>query len=223
MSAGPDFICIDMCNGWLSIDKVADLLTVRSGACSRYVRLAAGATHDVAGQLLDAGADGLVLAHVSSADATRAWVDACLFPPEGSRGMGSTGRAGHWGLAPREEYLATGLAAAASRPTISIMIEDRQAIAGIAEIAAVPGVHQLVVGTADLGLAYGKDVAGFERAVDAVAAACRTSGKSAGIALGAPGRAAEMVQRGFDTIFLSNDLTLLARAAETAFAAARGQ
>jgi hypothetical protein len=32
MSAGADFVCIDMCNGWLSIDKVADLLAVRSGA-----------------------------------------------------------------------------------------------------------------------------------------------------------------------------------------------
>jgi 2-keto-3-deoxy-L-rhamnonate aldolase RhmA len=223
MSAGADFVCIDMCNGWLSIDKVADLLAVRSGACSRFVRLAAGASQDIAGQLLDAGADGLVFAHVSTAVAARAWTEACLFPPEGSRGMGSTGRAGEWGLASRNEYLATGSATSPRRPMISVMVEDLQAVAEVDAIAAIPAINQLVVGTADLGLAFGEDNAGVEHALDAVAHACQRHGKSAAIALGSPDRAAEMVQRGYDAIYLSNDLTLLARAAALAFSTARGE
>ena len=219
-AAAPDFVCIDMCNGWLSIEKVAELAAVRGDGVRTLVRLSAGATSDVAGQLLDAGAQGLVFAHVSSPLQALEWVAATRFAPIGTRGMGSTGRAGNWGLGTREQYLGTSGQQSAVVPTVAIMIEDARAVTAVTDIAAVAGVDQLVVGSADLALAF-PDQLRYRQAIDAVAAACRQQGISAGIAVGSAEQVAGLADRGFDSFYLSNDLTLLARAAQREFRLAR--
>ncbi len=219
-AAGADFVCIDMCNGWLSIDRVADLLAHAAQPGPRLVRLAAGSPTSTAGQVLDAGADGIVLPHVNSVDDARHAVAAALFPPDGTRGMGSTGRAGRWGLVTTGDYLATGRLDGAP-PFISVMIETAESVRQAAELAKIDGVSQLLIGTADLGLDLGHDTALLDDAADEVLRACLPARVSAGIAVGRPEDALRYVRRGFDMVYISNDLTLLARSAQACFAAAR--
>jgi 4-hydroxy-2-oxoheptanedioate aldolase len=219
LAAGADFVCIDMCNGWLGVDRVADLLAF-GGTGTRLVRLAADAGPEVVGQLLDAGADGIVIPHITSVGQARDMVGGALFAPEGSRGMGSTGRAGGWGLQPTADYLATGRLDGRP-PHIAIMIESAEAAEVIDELAAIPGVTQLLIGSADLGLALDHDADRVARVSDEVVRACAKFGLSAAIATGTAPDAVVCAGRGFDTIYLSNDLTLLARSARDCLAAVR--
>jgi 2-keto-3-deoxy-L-rhamnonate aldolase RhmA len=218
-AAGADFACIDMCNGHLSIESVSALLA-HAAAGPRFVRLAADAHPAVVGQVLDGGADGIVIPHVSSAEEAKSFVKAALFPPDGHRGMGSTGRQGRWGLESSSAYLDRGRLSG-SPPRISIMIESVDALEQLDELARIAGVSQLLVGTADLGLQLGHDAKALARATDRVAAASAKHELSAAIAVGRPADVARFRSQGFDTFYLSNDVTLLARAAQRAYAEAR--
>lgn len=220
-AAGADFVCIDMCNGWLGIDQVSALLAYRTGAGPRLVRLAADAAPSQVGQLLDAGADGIVVPHVESLAHARKMVAAAFFVPAGTRGMGSTGRAGQWGLAPLSTYLDGGRLDA-NPPYISVMIESAEALEEVEELAQIPGVSQLLIGTADLGAELDRDPGRIAQAGEDVLRACAKNGLSAGVATGTAEDGARYVAAGFDAIYLSNDLTLMARSAQQCFGAARG-
>jgi 2-keto-3-deoxy-L-rhamnonate aldolase RhmA len=218
-AAGADFACIDMCNGHLSIESVSNLLA-NAATGPRLVRLAADARPAVVGQLLDAGADGVVVPHVESPEQAEQFVAAALFPPDGHRGMGSTGRQGRWGLESVSDYLDRGRLGG-SVSSIVIMIESIDALEQLDELAQLAGVSQLLVGSADLGLELGHDAQALTRATTRVAAACAEHGLSAAIAVGRPADVGRLHAQGFDTFYLSNDATLLARAAQDAYLQAR--
>ncbi len=218
-AAGADFACLDMCNGLLSLESV-DTLLAHAAPGARLVRLASDANPALIGQLLDAGADGVVVPHVDSADRAREYVGAAFFPPVGCRGMGSTGRQGRWGLEGTADYLTRGQHHATG-PQITIMVESADALAQVDELAEVSGIAQLLVGSADLALELGHDPQALERATRRVATACVQRGLSAAIAVGRPADVARYHAQGFDTFYLSNDATLLARAAQTAYREAR--
>lgn len=218
-AAGADFACIDMCNGCLSIESVSTLLA-HAAAGPRLVRLSPDSHPSVVGQLLDAGADGVVVPHVDSPEQVEDFAKAALFAPEGHRGMGSTGRRGNWGLDGITDYLAHGRLAGGA-PPIAIMIESIGALKQLDRLAAVMGVSQLLVGSADLGLELGHDAQALERATRRVAESCAERGLSAAIAVGRPSDVARYRPAGFDTFYLSNDVTLLARAAQRAYLLAR--
>jgi 2-keto-3-deoxy-L-rhamnonate aldolase RhmA len=219
IAAGADFACIDMCNGHLSIESVSNLLA-HAAVRPRLVRLAADARPAVVGQLLDAGADGIVVPHVDSPEQAEQFVAAALFPPDGHRGMGSTGRQGRWGLESVSDYLDRGRHGG-DGPSISIMIESVDALEQLDELAGLAGVTQLLVGSADLGLELGQDATAMARATTRVAGACAKHRLSAAIAVGRPADVGRLHADGFDTFYLSNDVTLLARAAQSAYLQAR--
>lgn len=218
-AAGADFACIDMCNGCLSIESVGTLLA-NAAAGSRLVRLAMDARPSVVGQVLDAGADGVVVPHVETPERAEEFAKAALFPPDGRRGMGSTGRQGNWGLDGVAGYLARGRLAT-SDPPIAIMIESTGALERLDELAEVAGISQLLVGCADLGLELDHDARALERATTRVAEVCTRHALSAAIAVGRPGDVGRYRAQGFDAFYLSNDATLIARAAQGAYLEAR--
>jgi 2-keto-3-deoxy-L-rhamnonate aldolase RhmA len=218
-AAGADFVCIDMCNGCFSIESVSGLLAYGTPG-PRLVRLSADAHPSVVGQLLDAGADGVVIPHVDSPERAEEFVKAALFPPDGHRGMGSTGRQGNWGLDGVPAYLSRGRLPD-SVPPVSIMIESRRALEQLDQLAAVAGVSALLVGSADLGLELGFDADALQKATRRVAEACRQHGLSAAIAVARPADVGRYHAHGFDTFYVSNDATLLARAAQEVYIQAR--
>ncbi|MBC8240584.1 MAG: hypothetical protein H8E30_08910, partial [Alphaproteobacteria bacterium] len=84
---GYDWLFIDMEHSPLSLETVADItLAGLDAGCTPIVR-ASSHLHHHASRPLDAGAQGIVVPHVNTADEARRVVDQCLYPPIGHRSM----------------------------------------------------------------------------------------------------------------------------------------
>ena len=111
-------------------------------------------SHDgyYANRILDAGAMGVVAPHVNSAEEARAIVKACKFAPFGERSV-----AGNWPQLGFQSYPADQVRRLLNETTtVIVMLETPEAVEHAEEIAAVPGVDILHIGTTDLCDAMGK-------------------------------------------------------------------
>jgi 4-hydroxy-2-oxoheptanedioate aldolase len=100
-------------------------------------------------QLLDIGAQSLLIPMVDTAEQAEAMARAVCYPPHGVRGVAAQTRAGRWGRIP--DYLAT----ARSELCLIVQIESVIGLSNVDEIAAVDGVDALFVGPADLAASLG--------------------------------------------------------------------
>jgi 4-hydroxy-2-oxoheptanedioate aldolase len=153
----------------------------------------------------------------SAADARRA-VEACLYPPAGSRSFGPV-RAG---LRDGPGYFAT----ANDRVAVIPMIETAQALAEVEQIAATPGVDALFVGPFDLSIALGLtpgDNDGtpvFDEAIAAISAAARRAGVATAVLSNA--RVAPLrIRQGFQMVSVATDINILSVAARADLDAVR--
>ncbi len=129
----------------------ACLLAARAAGIATLVRVPDASPATILG-VLDSGAAGVVVPHVTSVAMARALADAVRYVP-GGRDIAGTTRAGHYGLRPLAEHRR----AAAAEVTLVCQIEDREGVEQFDAIAAVEGVDALFVGRADLSLSYGRD------------------------------------------------------------------
>jgi 4-hydroxy-2-oxoheptanedioate aldolase len=113
---------------------------------------------------LDAGATGVVVAHVLDPADAAAAVDAAHYPPQGHRGLALTTRAGRFGTA----ALADHLDRAARETLVFVQIEDAEAVPKAKEILSADGVDGVLIGSGDLSISLGHP---GEPACDAVLAA----------------------------------------------------
>jgi 4-hydroxy-2-oxoheptanedioate aldolase len=127
---------------------------------------------------LDAGAVGIVVAHVNGPEEAHAAVAAAHYPPRGRRGLALTTRAGHYGVAALADHLERAL----EETVVIVQIEDAEAVAQAPEILAVEGVDAVLVGETDLSVSLGRP--GDPRHPDVVAAS--TAITSAAHARGVP-------------------------------------
>lgn len=151
---------------------------------------------------LDAGAAGVMVPRVESADEARAAVSHMRYPPDGDRGVAHMHRARGWGLGAEAE------------PLCVIQIETRGSVEQAREIAAVEGVHVLFVGPADLGAALGTTDLPLREIIDAAEA----EGKAPGIMTRSREDAVRALDQGFRFVAISSDSFFLAQAARAAAA-----
>jgi len=163
---------------------------------------------------LDAGMEGIMFPCVNTADEARAAVDACRFPPRGSRGAGlAATHAAAYGRK-SEQYLRE----FEDKMVIICQIETAQAVANIEEIAAVDGVDMLFVGPYDLSGSIGKlgqfsDLevkAQFELARDKI----KASGKWLGCISSGAEQTNEMFAAGFDFLVCAAETSLVSSGAD---------
>src|SRR4030095_4982025 len=96
-------------------------------------------------QLLDIGAQNLLVPMVDTPEQARALVAATRYPPEGVRGVGAAvARASRWGA--RRDYLG----AANDEVCLLLQAETVAALGNLEAICAVDGVHRVVIRPADL-------------------------------------------------------------------------
>jgi 4-hydroxy-2-oxoheptanedioate aldolase len=101
-------------------------------------------------QLLDIGAQTLLVPMIESAEQAAATVAAMHYPPHGVRGVGaSLARASRWGQV--ENYLKT----ASDELCLLLQIENRAGLDNLEAIATTPGVDGIFIGPADLAAALG--------------------------------------------------------------------
>jgi len=160
-------------------------------------------------QVLDSGAQGVIVPLINSATEAERAVKAAKYPPQGIRGFAFC-RANNWG-ADFDEYALK----ANQNTTVIVMIESRQAVKCINEILSVEGVDGVFIGPYDMSGSYG--VTGqishpdIVKACRTVSAACEKHGKSAGLHIVRPDekQIKEAVQAGFTFIALGMDTVFL--------------
>ena len=160
-------------------------------------------------RVLDAGAAGVMVPWVSTAEEAAAAAQSMRYFPDGIRGAATLIRANGFGRNV-EDYLQN----ANDNLLTVVQIETRQAVDDAAAIAAVEGVDVLFVGPFDLSIGLGIrgqfDHPQFVAALEQVVAGARAAGKAAGILLQRPDQMAATVERGFTFIALGSDGALVA-------------
>ena len=181
-AAGFDWLFLDMEHGTMSLDACAQIATAALNAGIAPIARVPSGQYSIATRALDNGCLGIVMPHVDTAAEAREVVEKLKYPPVGHRSMGGIGP--HYGL----RNASTGDAAKALNAAnlTVVMLETPTAIANAEEIAAVPGVDVLLIGTNDLCAEMGiHGDFGNDRVADAYAkmiAACKKHDKFPGMA-----------------------------------------
>ncbi|HUU34300.1 MAG TPA: aldolase/citrate lyase family protein [Vicinamibacterales bacterium] len=131
--------------------------------------------------VLDLGATGVLAPHVRSVADARQVLAACRYR-DGARSFSNSARAGDYGALTMPELVEQADTATA----VLCQIEDREAVAAVADIAAIDGLDCLFIGRADLALSYGAtnmSDAVVVAAVERVCAAGRAAGRPVGMFL----------------------------------------
>jgi 4-hydroxy-2-oxoheptanedioate aldolase len=215
--AGFEFVVIECEHAGLGLETVQNhLRAARAHELGTLVRVPAG-DHGFVQRVLDIGADGVLVPHISDAAAAAHAVSAVRFPPDGHRGMYPASVAAEFGAhgLPGVRELTHAL----NRNTVlAVMIEESSAVDQIEAIAATRGVDLVVVGPSDLSASLGaigdpKDPR-LADAVRKVFKACREAGVKFGMPVDHGGyklSAAELREQGAwfltggsDSVFLLN-------------------
>lgn len=218
--AGFDFVVIDMEHAPHGMD-LAYRLMFAAQACgmAALVRLPDQTGSEIQ-RLLDGGADGLLVPRVDSLETAARITRQMVFSPRGERGLGSTSRAGRWGLLPMSDYVRRGN----DECLRMVQLEDWDTLHQAADYLALPDVGGVFLGLGDLFLSSGKPATDpqVQALVAAVHKAAIDAGKLSGIAAASPQEARRYLDLGYSLVMVSNDATLFGKAAQAAVAETMG-
>ena len=149
---GFDWVLIDCEHGTITLETV-ELMVMAAEASdvTPIVRPRSNNAQDVV-EVMDRGAAGVQVPHVTNAAAARAAVEAVKFHPLGRRGLAAGTRASGYGY----RGSAGDFVAAANRETlVCVQIEDEAAVENIDEILRVEGIDVFFIGPSDLSQSMG--------------------------------------------------------------------
>lgn len=159
---------------------------------------------------LDAGAAGVIIPRVHTAEQAAAAVAASWYPPKGVRGAGP-GRASLYGL-----DRVTGMQEALDRTLVAVQIESAEAVENLASILAVEHLGMVFVGPNDLSHSLGRPPeADLRRLIDQVLARAQAAGVRTGILAATPELVDRYRRAGVSLILTGSDLALLAAGAHS--------
>ncbi|MFD3484833.1 HpcH/HpaI aldolase/citrate lyase family protein [Streptomyces sp. NPDC058665] len=209
--AGYDFVVVDMEHSPMTLEAAYRTTTVAHGLGTRVlVRVPdRGGSHIQ--RVLDMGVDGILVPHVSSAEQAAEAVGSMLFPPRGTRGLGTTSRAGTWGLDTTADYLRRG-----DEETLRIpQLEDLSALENAEAILDTPGLNAVFLGTGDLTLSSGLPPGDplLARLTGELLRSAAARGVPCGTAVRDAPAAARAAEQGFSYVMVSNDAHIFGDAA----------
>jgi 4-hydroxy-2-oxoheptanedioate aldolase len=218
---GVDYVCVDQQHGIIGYDAMVPMLqAIDAGGAAPITRVLSGDPYGIM-KSLDAGAWGVIVPLVNSADDARSAVAACRYPPRGVRSYGPSRAAGVIGSGDPEVLDAEVMC--------FVMVETREALDRVDEIAATPGLDGIYVGPSDLALSLGLtptlEIREDEHAeaIERVREACARNGIAAGIQSPSGEWARRHAEAGFDMVTVATDASLLRGAALSELAAVRGE
>jgi 4-hydroxy-2-oxoheptanedioate aldolase len=169
----------------------------------------------IIGKVLDGGAMGVICPMVNTREQAEAFVSACKYPPAGKRSNGPI-RAAFYGEASSYQ------ARANDEILVIPMIETQEALDNLDAILDVKGIDGIYVGPSDLGFSLGmvpvldreepKILEIYERLVRET----KKRGLFAGLHNATPAYAVRMIRMGFQLVTITNDSSLMAKAAKEA-------
>ena len=209
-ACGFDWLFIDLEHGPFDLESCQQVaIAALTQGITPLVRVASLDGH-LSTRVLDAGAQGIVLPHVNTAEEARELVDICKFPPEGHRSAGGGLAQGRFEPMGPEELLG-----GINREMLLVaMIETPEAGERADAIAAVPGIDVLLIGTNDLSTGMGipgqHDHPRVNKVYEQVNAACRKHAKTAGMGGSyQPAMIERRVREGMRFILCGSDLTFM--------------
>lgn len=176
--SGYDWVAVDLEHGSFSLNQLPDIFrALELNDTLPLVRLAQGHIKDCK-QALDAGAAGVIVPMVESAEQLQKVKAACSWPPAGTRGVGFS-RANLFGknfVAYNEE---------AQKPFLVAMIEHINAVENLESILEVKGLDAILVGPYDLSASMGItskfEESQFEKIMSRILGLCKQYQVPAGI------------------------------------------
>jgi 2-keto-3-deoxy-L-rhamnonate aldolase RhmA len=193
------------------------LLAARAAGTAGIVRVASAA--DIL-RVLDCGAAGVLVPHVSSARQAREIAAACRYR-NGRRGYSGSSRAGGYGAGKVWDHVDRSDAAT----TVIAMIEDPEALEDIDAILAVEGLDGVFIGRGDLTVALGaaaNDAPAVKAAVETVMGAAQRAGKPVCVMVGAAAEAKGFREMGASAFIVSSDQGFLRKIAAQTLAEMAG-
>lgn len=173
--AGYDFVLLDLEHVLVSPDQLQHAIRAcELGGCAPWVRVPE-VDEKLIGRVLDAGARGVMISRLETAEQAARAVAAARFPPLGRRGI-TGGRVTGFGKTALPDYIEQ-----ANRDILVVpMIESDAGVRALPQILAVPGISLVMEGALDLALDLGlgphpqhPDV--WQRLLD-IAHCCETAG-----------------------------------------------
>jgi 4-hydroxy-2-oxoheptanedioate aldolase len=164
-------------------------------------------------QLLDVGAQNIIVPMIDGPAEAAAAVAATRYPPEGIRGVGSAlARASRWNRI--SDYLVT----AGTTVSLTVQVETVAGLEHLGEIADVDGVDAVFIGPADLAASMGKlgqpEHPDVMATIEAALATIVEHGKRAGVNAFNESVARRYLRAGASFVLVGADVALLARGAE---------
>jgi 4-hydroxy-2-oxoheptanedioate aldolase len=213
-------ICATMGFDWLLFDSehapndlsslLAELQASAAYPVHPIARVPIGETWIIK-RYLDIGFSTILVPLVNTQAQAAGLVKAMHYPPEGVRGVGSSGaRVTRWNAVP--DYLDW----ANDQVCLLVQVETREALENLDSIANTKGVDGVFIGPADLSASLGHrgnpghpDV---QAAISDAIARINKAGKAGGILVGDEAAARRYLDAGFLFVAVGSDVHLLARA-----------
>lgn len=221
-----DAVCAELCAAagfdWLLLDAehgpndlrslLSQLQAVAPYASHPVVRLRVGDTHLIK-QVLEIGAQTLLIPMVETAEQASALVAAMQYPPAGVRGVGAAlGRSSRWNRMPA--YLKQ----AGEQMCLLVQIETLRGLENLKAIASVPGVDGVFIGPADLSASMGHlGEMGHPEVLETIEQCMRdiqSANKAAGILMGDEKLVRRYLELGCTFVAVGADNILLSQAAD---------
>jgi 2-keto-3-deoxy-L-rhamnonate aldolase RhmA len=214
-AVGFEFVVIDEEHApWDRVTIDGALLAARASGTAGIVRIAEPTAAKVL-SVLDDGATGVLVPHVSSAAKAREIASACRYRG-GRRGFSNTTRAGNYGAVGVWDHVK----AQDDSVTFIAMIEDPEALDEIDAILAVEGLDGVFIGRGDLTVALGAPAMDAPVILDAcntIIAAARKAGKPVAMMVGNADDARRFGEMGATTFIVASDQTFMRQAAIKAY------
>jgi len=209
--AGFDWLLVDLEHGSGSeATLLADLQAMNGSGVRAMVRVESGERLRI-GRALDAGAHGIMVPRITSADQAAQVARFLRFPPQGVRGVALGTRGAGFGR------VAVADVSRLNEDVLGIMqIETLESLESVDAIAAVDGADVLFIGPSDLSVALGipgqLDHPRFREALERIVDAARRHNKAVGTLLRNAQQVEATVRQGITFIGISSEASLLANA-----------
>jgi 4-hydroxy-2-oxoheptanedioate aldolase len=217
--AGFDFVIVDMEHTGMDVIRVQTLLQAIGNTPARPMVRVGEISEMLIKQVLDAGAESIMVPHVQSGEDAARIVRYARYAPAGIRGV-TAARAAQYGLT-FHEY------SRRANDSIGIVaiIEDRPGFENAEEIIQTEGIDAIVAGPWDLAASLGFFGEPHHPEVEAAIEEIFRLSANAGKPVASYGESAEEVEgwrnRGADILILGEDYTLLLAKAQTELASLR--
>jgi 4-hydroxy-2-oxoheptanedioate aldolase len=219
-AAGFDYVCVDLQHGSADEDRMVSMFeAIEARGAAPLARVTYNEPWMI-NRVLDLGAAGVIVPLVSTAEEARRAVSACRYPPHGVRSYGPLRAALTVGSSDPERLAAGALC--------FVMIETREGLDNVEEIAAIRGLDGIYIGPSDLSLGLGREPGHggdvLERAITRIREACAGTGVVPGMHCNGGGaEASQRAAAGFRLVTVGVDAALFrARIADELSAARAG-